>query len=126
MYKKKALAHAAQLPGSSDPGQAHQLQQDPLYRRTYKECQALYKVQPNQPLPQGVDPQDNSEQATFTIDELVKIQHHLLPSGDPKDARDSSMLLWMSMTCGRGDDARPRRLCELTEPKLRSSIGKCS
>lgn len=100
------------------------LQQDSYYKHIYDKCAALYKVQPNKPLPPGVDPQDNSEQATFTYDELHKIADALLRSDDPKDARDLSMMLWMCMTCGRGDDARPRRLSELTEPKLRSSIGK--
>lgn len=119
MYQKRALINA-----SSSSATVKKLQQDPFYKYTYEKCAAQYKIQPNKPLPPGVDPQDNSEQATFTYDELVKIADALLRSPEPKDARDLSMLLWMCMTCGRGDDARPRRLCELTEPKLRSSIGE--
>jgi hypothetical protein len=126
MYQKRTLAAAAHVAGSSSSDTSGRLlQHDVFYKETSDKCVALYKVQPNKPLPAGVDPQDNSEQSTFTFDELVKIADDLMSSKDPKDARDLSMLLWMCMTCGRGDDARPRRLCELTEPKLRSSIGEC-
>lgn len=121
MYQKRALAAAA---SSSSNARALKLQDDSYYKHIYERCAALYKVQPDKPLPAGMDPQDNSEQATFTYDELLQIADEMLGSDDPKDARDFSMFLWMCMTCGRGDDARPRRLCELTEPKLRSSIGE--
>lgn len=122
MYQKSRLTAAAGGAGSSTA--YTMLQDDAFYKHTFAKCAALYKIQPNKPLPAGLDPQDNSEQATFTYDELVKICDDLLRSEDPKAARDLSTLLWMCMTCGRGDDARPRRLCELTEPKLRSVIGE--
>lgn len=121
MYRKSRLSTAAGSAGSSTA--YTKLQDDAFYHLTYAKCASLYKIQPNKPLPAGLDPQDNSEQAT-TYDELVKICDDLLRSEDPKDARDYSALLWMCMTCGRGDDARLRRLCELTEPKLRSVIGE--
>lgn len=126
MYQRKRAAFNAQVPGSVDPGTKGklQLQSDSFYKRKYEECQALCKVQPGQPMPAGMDPQDNTEQATFTLDELVKLCNRLLVSKDWRAARDLSMLLWMCMTCGRGDDARPRRLCELTEPKRRGTIGE--
>ena len=124
MYQLRSLAAAAHIAGShSSNSNGRLLQHDVFYKDTLDKCTALYKVQPNKPLPAGLDPQDNSEQSTFTYDELHKIADDLLSSTDFKDTRDLSMLLWMCMTCGRGDDARPRRLCELTEPKLRSSIG---
>ena len=130
MYQKRPLAGAANIrgaakvPDSNSTKDGPKIQDDPIYKSVYNKCKALYKIQPNKPLPPGLDPQDNSEQATFTVDELVKIADCLLSSDDPKDARDLSMLLWMCMTCGRGDDAWPRRLADLTEPKLRSSIGR--
>jgi hypothetical protein len=124
MYQKSRLSTAAG--GASSSTACGKLQDEAFYKHTYDKCASLYKVQPNKPLPPGLDPQDNSEQATFTYDELTKICDDLLRSDDPKDARDLSTLLWMCMTCGRGDDARPRRLCELTEPKLRSVIGECA
>jgi hypothetical protein len=126
MFHKRPMAAAAGVAGSSSSATSVlDLQQDVYYKHIHDKCAALYKVQPNKPLPPGLDPQDNSEQATFTFDELYKIADALLGSEDPKDTRDLSMLLWMCQTCGRGDDARPRRICELTEPKLRCSIGEC-
>lgn len=96
-----------------------------VYREMYSRCQDMFKIHRGQPLPAGLDPQDNSQQATFTRDELIKICDELLGSEDPLDARDLSMILAMCLMCGRGDDARERRLCELTEPMQRTCIGEC-
>lgn len=126
MYQRKRTAFDAQVEGSVDPGTKGklQLQSNSFYRLKHEQCKALYKVEPGKPLPAGMDPQDNTEQATFTLDELVKLCDMLLVSKEWRASRDLSMLLWMCNTCGRGDDARPRRLCELTEPKHRATIGE--
>lgn len=125
LFAHRGLAAAAGIPGSTEEAAAATtLRDNPFYSAIYKEAQAMFKIQPNKPLPAGLDPQDNSEQDTFSLDELYKLADRLLQSSDPKDARDLSMLLWMAFTCGRGDDARPRKLPELTEPKQRSSIGE--
>jgi len=120
LYKKRGQALA--VSGQHDGGTA--LLKDPIYNAAYKECQGLYKIQPNKPLPGKMDPLDNSLQDTFELDELVQITQDLLGSSDPKDARDLSMLLWMCWSCGRGDDCRPRKLCELMRPMCRRTIGE--
>jgi len=113
LYQKRGQALAASDSRSkSGPGTA-KLLDDAMYKAAYKECQGSYKVQPSKPLPGNMDPQDNSLQDTFDLDDLVKIASEKIASSSTKDARDLSMLLWMCWSCGRGDDCRPRKLCEL-------------
>lgn len=122
LYHKRGQALAAT---GSRNGSAvgTKLLDDAMYKAAYKECQGRYKVQPSKPLPANMDPQDNSLQDTFDLDDLVKIASEKIASSTSKDARDLSMLLWMCWSCGRGDDCRPRKLCELMRPMSRRTIG---
>jgi len=100
-----------------------ELKQDQGYQQIYKECGRLYVNQRGVANPAGKDPHDNTEQATFDVDDLVRMAEESVASADPLVARDWSMHISMCLMCGRGDDARYRLLCELTEPKYRSCIG---
>lgn len=100
-----------------------ELKKDQGYQQIYKECGRLYVIERGVANPAGKDPHDNTEQATFDVDELVRMAEECVTSSDPLVARDWSMHISMCLMCGRGDDARYRLLCELTEPKYRSCIG---
>lgn len=90
-------------------------------------CQAMYKRQrtvlPKDAAGVILDPQDRTQQATFSADEKVKIGDHLVASKEHKDTQHMAMMLLMCGTAGRGDDCRERRLCELMKPMLRTCIG---
>ena len=97
---------------------------DQAYKSIYKQCKDRFVIKRGEPLPPGMDPQDNTEQATFNLDQFAELALEGLRSSDPLVARDISMLISMSLMCGRGDDARYRLLSELCEPKHRQCIGE--
>ena len=102
-----------------------QLQDDPNYKSAWRLCKDLYNCKRGDgPLPYGRDPHEHTTESTYKLDEFVGLCVGLLKSKHYKDARDLSMLTWQSFTCGRGDDARERRLYELMEPAYRKCIGQ--
>jgi hypothetical protein len=119
-YQRCQVGEAAR---KGRPKGQRQLQDDVGYKQVYDECKACFKVKRGQPLPGKMDPHDNTQQATFSMDEHFKICAEAAGSPDPLVARDLSQYLACTSMCGRGDDARERRLCELCEPRLRASIG---
>lgn len=67
---------------------------------------------------------DNTLQDTYTEDELLQVVQPLAKSANPKDKATLSLLLFSSYSAGRGDDARERLMCELSEPLQRDTIGE--
>jgi hypothetical protein len=62
---------------------------------------------------------------TLSPDQLFQLCLTMLGSDKPTAARDLSMALWLTMTIGRGDDARLVFLPDLLPPEVLRVIGRC-
>jgi hypothetical protein len=102
---------------------ARKLQDFLSYKQVFKQCKDHFKHKRGQLLP-NVDPHANTLQATFDLDEFVKIVQHGIASTSYVDARDLSMFVSMAQMVGRGDDTRCRLVSELYEPYARRCIGE--
>ena len=123
---KRLAALHARSSGKTAPAMPSNLLTDDGYQQIYLECQRLFVVERGPTNAACKDPHDNTEQATFDLDELVRIAKQAIASSDTKDARDWSMLSFQNGSCGRGDDTRNLKVPELCEPKYRSCLGESS
>jgi hypothetical protein len=121
--KQLARLHARSS-GGEVPDMPTDLLKDNGYKQIYQECKRLFVAERGVANPARRDPHDNTEQATFDLDELVQIAKHAVGSEDTRCCRDWSMWSFQSFMAGRGDDTRHRTLPELCEPKYRSCIGE--
>lgn len=69
------------------------------------------------------DPQIGTVDDTLSPDQLFQLCLTMLGSDKPTAARDLSMALWLTMTIGRGDDARLVFLPDLLPPEVLRVIG---
>jgi hypothetical protein len=72
---------------------------------------------------QGVDPQANTVEDTFSSEELCRLAVHLLQQETAQAARNLSIFMYMAGTISRHDDANLVFLADLGAPTLMKCIG---
>lgn len=122
MYNSCMTAAAAAVEDIA--AQEHKLKAYLTYKEVYRQCQEHFKPKRGALLPL-VDPHANTLQATYSLDEYIKIVQHGTASSSCLDARDLSMFISQTQMVGRSDDTRTRMVCELYEPYARKCIGGC-
>lgn len=130
LYRLTALGEAAEAATAQQPTKQSgestanaDLLHNQGYKAVYQKCQRKNKIVLGGQHP-PVDPHDNTQQATYTTGQLTSMAKLLISSTKPEAARQMSMLLCAVQMAGRGDELRNLRLCDMTEPRLRSTIGK--
>jgi hypothetical protein len=92
------------------------------YRLLYKTLMADIKGKGERE--EGRDPQANTVEDTFSVEELRRLFIHLLQQGTADAARNLSIFTYMAGTISRHDDANLVYLADLGAPTLMACIGR--